>query len=203
MAAELGRNKSNFNTVATIGSSAVTGPATSAAKLGFDNFVTQTGVLPVALAGVVAPLNLCSQPLAQGSYTKHFGHTFSLQVSFNAPCFPKIWKTCSYTLTIASLSYNVDLNVGYKITCCGAAAWGQAAAQVCGSILGHTACASCSAAVTVVAGLTKNVIGSNCIYGLGVVAELKCTAAGITLFDFNAPFGWTVTAPCPPPNFPC
>ncbi len=203
MAAELGRSKANFNAVATIANTATAVAAPAAQPLGLGNFVTQTGVLPLAGINIVFPPNLCSQPLAQGTYTKHLGHTFSLQVSFNAPCIPKFWKTCHYTLTIASLSYSVDLNVGYKVTCCGASAWGQAAAQVCGSILGHTACASCSASITALAGVSKNVQGSNCIYGLGVVAELKCQAAGITVLDFVAPFGWTITAPCPPPGFPC
>lgn len=203
MAAELGRNKANFNAVATMANSAVAAPLPDTARVGIGNFVTQTAVLAVGPVVISAPANLCSQPLAQGSYTKHFGKTFSLQVSFNAPCIPKFWKTCHYTVTIASLSYNVDLNVGYKITCCGASAWGQAAAQVCGSVLGHTACASCTASIIGVAGLSKNAIGGQCSYGLGVTASLQCKVGSWTVLNVSAPFGWSVQGPCPPLNLPC
>lgn len=208
MAAELKRNTNNFNAVTTIANTAVDVPAAAAKKLGTGNFVTQTGVQPsAAVAVVTAPpaaltKGICSQPLAQGSYTKHLGSTFSLQVTINiwCPTWAHPFRTCPHTYTLASLMYAVDLNVGYTITCCGASAWGQAGAQVCGSIVGVTLCASCTASVTAVAGLTKNPSGSNCIYGLGVVAELKCKVGSITVLDYHVPYGWTITAPCPPPG---
>jgi hypothetical protein len=208
MAAELKGNTKNFNAVTTIANTAVDVPAAAAKKLGTGNFVTQTGVQPSAAVTVatakLATLTkgICSQPLAQGSYTKHLGQTFNLQVTIYiwCPTWSNPGRTCPHTYTLASLMYAVDLNVGYIVNCCGASAWGQAGAQVCGSIVGVTACASCTASVTAVAGLTKNPSGSNCIYGLGVVAELKCKVGSITVLDYHVPYGWTITAPCPPPG---
>jgi hypothetical protein len=208
MAAELKRNTKNFNAVTTIANTAVDVPGAAAKKLGTGNFVTQTGVQPsAAVAVVTAKLGtltkgICSQPLAQGSYTKHLSQTFSLQVTINiwCPTWTNPFRTCPHTYTLASLMYAVDLNVGYVVNCCGASAWGQAGAQVCGSIVGVTLCANCTASVTLVAGLTKNPSGSNCIYGLGVVAELKCKVGSVTVLDYHVPYGWTITAPCPPPG---
>jgi len=203
MAAELGRNKANFNAVATMANTAVAKELPDTAKPGKGNFVTQTAKLNLGPTAISVPANLCSQPFVQGSYTKHLGHSFSLQVSFSAPCVPKFWKTCQYTLTIANLSYNVDLNVGYKITCCGVSVWGQAGAQVCGSILGHTACASCTATIVGVAGLTKLPVGGQCSYGLGVTASLQCKVGSWTVLSVSASYGWSVLGPCAPINLPC
>jgi hypothetical protein len=200
MVAQLGSNKANFNAVATIANAAGTGTATTGAP-GFGNFVTQTGVWPAPTGVVMGPLNLCSQPLAHGSFTEHLGHSFSLQVTYTAPCFPKIWKTCTYTATIASLSYNVNLAVNYTLNCCSASASGQAAVQVCGSVLGIGACATCTATVNAAAAVSKTVSGASCNYTLGLQAVLKCTAAGITVLYVVAPFVWTITLPCPP--VPC
>jgi len=203
MASELQRNKANFNAVATIANSAVGSPLPDSAKLGIGNYVTQTGVRTATPTSIGLPANICSQPLVQGSYTKHFGQCFSLQVTFNAPCVPKFWKTCQYTVTLAGLCYNVDLSVGYKVTCCGASAWGQAGASVCGTVVGITVCAACTASLIGIAGLSRNAVGGQCTYGLGVVADLRCTFGGVTVMHVSYGYGWTFIGPCPPPNFPC
>ena len=113
------------------------------------------------------------------------------------------FRTCRKTFTLAGVSFSVDLTVGYKVTCCGATAFGQAAVQACASIVGISVCAKCTASVAGVAGLVKTSSGSSCSYGLGVNASLKCEFAGVTLLSLSAPFGWTITGPCPPAGFPC
>lgn len=207
MATQLNRKKTNFNAVTTIANSAqeiIDAKGTRAA----GNFVTQTGVL-ADLAGVSLGLpnipTLCKQPLAQGSFTKHFGHSFSLQVRLWVwcPTWSNPFRFCWKTYTLASVSFSVDLNVGYKVTCCGASAWGQAAVQACASIIGISVCASCTASITGVAGLSRSVSGSSCIYGLGINAALNCQFAGVTVLSLSAPFGWTITGPCPPAGFIC
>jgi hypothetical protein len=158
---------------------------------------------PAASAVTTIP-NLCAVPFAQGSFTKHFSYSFSLGVSFNAPCFPKVWKMCSYHLTIASVSFSANLNVGYKVNCCGASAWGQGSVQACGSILGHSACASCSATIVGVAGVSRTTgSGGSCNYGLGINASLVCKVGSSTVFSASAPFGYTIAGPCPPAVLPC
>jgi hypothetical protein len=147
--------------------------------------------------------NLCNSPLAQGSYSKHLGGSFPLTLRLRLPCWPRVWRMCTYTVSI-TLSYSFDLNVGYKVTCCGASAWGQAVAQACASALGVKVCAGCTGAVVGVAGLSKNpATGGNCAYGLGINASLKCTFGGATVFSGSNSWGYTVIAPCPPPNVPC
>ncbi|MDQ5840792.1 MAG: hypothetical protein M3537_06555, partial [Chloroflexota bacterium] len=99
--------------------------------------------------------------------------------------------------------FSVGLQVGYRITCCGAIAWGQAYVQACASILGRSVCAGCTAKVVGLAGISRSGSGSSCSYGLAVTAELKCTVAGLTVFYASVPYGWTITGPCPPPVLPC
>jgi hypothetical protein len=212
--AELLRDKKAFNSVVNIANSkqAVKGfrrSALNTKSVAAGNFETYVGKIDDALIGnIILPGNLCSRPLVQGSFTKHFGHSFSLKVTISLPCitgwkwgFIPIFGWCKHTYTIAGLSYNVDLNVGYKVTCCGGEAWGVASANVCATLLGITFCAGCSASIIGVAGIARTPSGGNCIYGLGLKAELKCTFAGITVLDVVVPFGYTLTGPCPP--LPC
>jgi len=177
------------------------------------------GKAPPPLRGVIVPQlvkipepfvittsvpNICSSPLAQGTFTKHFSHSFSLTVSFHAPCFPKVWKTCFYQFTIASVVFNLDINVGYKVNCCGASAWGLAAAQACATVVGKTFCATCTGSIVAVAGVSKNPVGAgNCAYGLGILAALVCKFGSSTVYSSSASFGWVVTGPCPPKILPC
>lgn len=218
MASAVSNNKGNFNAVATIASSGDNAPAVVTAlrepkkkaaappdvapavfKRAIGNFVAQTGVLP-DLVAVVTPIpNPCATPI-QGSFTKHFSKTFSLQVTLTVwcPTWTNPFRTCKKTYTLAGVSFNVDLSVGYRITCCGAVAWGQAAVQACASIIGISVCAGCTATITAVAGTGKSGSGSSCSYGLGLTAALKCTFAGVTVLNVSAPFGWTLTGPCLP-----
>jgi hypothetical protein len=209
MAAELNRRKANFNAVTTIANSARNVTEAKATKaVGY--FVPQTAVLP-DLVGVALTIpvlvwpKLCQQPLAQGSFTKHFGAQFNLTVTLTVwcPTWSNPFRTCLKTYTLAGVSFSVDVTVGYKVTCCGASAWGQAAVQACASLLGITFCANCTASITGVAGVAKSGSGSSCTYGLGINATLTCQFAGFTVLSLNAPFGWTVSGPCPPAGWIC
>jgi len=115
-------------------------------------------------------------------------------------CIP-IFGWCQHTYTIASLSYNVDLNIGYKVTCCGGAAWGFASANVCASLLGHQFCAGCTASIVGAVGIARTPVGDKCNYGIGLTAALKCTFGSITVLSVSYPFGFTLSGPCPP--LPC
>jgi hypothetical protein len=147
---------------------------------------------------------LCAGPLVQGVFTKHLSGSVSFTIAFHAPCFPKIWKTCWYEIPIGSLAYNLDVNVGYKVNCCGASVWGHVVAQACASALGHTACATIQGDITGVLGVSKTPgSGASCNYGLGVIASLQATFAGYTLFSASATFGYTINGPCPPKSLNC
>jgi len=206
MAKELSRSRANFNAVVDIANSATDVAASGGPKLAYGNFVTVTDRLADFLDLVVFPTppNLCERPI-QGSYTKHLSASFSLSVRITVwcPTWTNPFRTCTQTFTIASVTFSAGLQVNYRITCCGVTASGAAYAQICASIVGITVCASCSAKVTGVAGIAKSGSGSSCTYGLGVVAELKCTVAGVTVFQASAPYGWTITGPCPPASLPC
>jgi hypothetical protein len=212
------KNKNAFNSVVNIDNSrqlvktAATRGIMNDKSIARGKFETEIDTVPDPVVGNIGlPKNLCSTPFAQGSFTKHFGHSFSLRVTLTLPCikwggpfgchcipYPSL---CTNTYTLASLSYNVDLSVGYKVTCCGGSAWGFASANVCGSILGITVCAGCTASIIGAVGIARTPSGGNCIYGLGLNAQLKCTFAGITVLYVNVPFGYTFTGPCPP--LPC
>jgi len=156
------------------------------------------------LGTLVTPIpDLCSRPVAEGSFTKHFGDRVELKVNITywCPTWTDWWRTCTETVIIASASWSVDINVGYKVTCCGATVWGQGSVSVCASFLFLSACASCTATITGVAGVSRTPTATNCSYGLGITASLRCTLFGATIFSASAPFGWTITAPCPPANW--
>ena len=215
---ELLKNNNAFNSIVTIENSkqATTGVVSKNLKVGsvaLGKFETQVIKVDDAVVGNIAlPANLCSTPFAQGSFTKHFGHSFSLRVTIMLPCIKRwggpfgchcipIFGLCEHHYTIASLSYNVDLNVGYRLTCCGGEAWGFASANVCASLLGKTFCAGCSASIIGVVGIGRTPSGGKCTYGLGLRAELKCTFGPVTVLHVTYPFGYTFTGPCPP--LPC
>ena len=144
--------------------------------------------------------DLCDKPFAEGSFTKHFAKSVSLSVRIKYPCGIG-WggiEYCTKKITLAGVSFSIDVNVGYKVSCCGATVWGQAAAQVCATIVGISVCATCTATVTGVAGVSRTPVTSGCSYGVGINATLKCTLAGQTILSIGYPFGWTITGPCPP-----
>ncbi len=155
----------------------------------------------VEIGGVATTIrDLCDDPLAEGSFTKHFSHAISLSVKIKYPCGIG-WggiKWCTKKVTLAGISFSLAVNVGYKVTCCGATVWGQAAAQVCAKIVGIKVCATCTATITGVAGVSRTPVASGCSYGIGVNATLKCRLAGQTILSVAYPFGWTITGPCPP-----
>jgi hypothetical protein len=204
---ELSGNKANFNAIVNIANTGVVVPGGGGQSLSSQTvlkagFVPQTGVLIDNTIAATSILNLCSKPLVSGSFTRHFHKGFSLVVRIPYPCGIS-WdgiEWCHKNVTLAGLSFDLDVQVGYSVTCCGAVAYGQASAQVCGTILGFTECAGCTAQITGVAGFGRTGTGSGCTYGLGINAELKCTFAGYTIFDVQAPFGFNINGPCPPVN---
>ncbi len=204
---ELTRSRANFNAVVEIANSArdLVSVAGGGASTAAGNFVTIYDRFE-DLAPVVIPTpdDLCDRPI-EGKYTKHFSRSFSLSVriTYWCPTWTNWTRTCTKTVTLAGVSFSIGLEVGYRITCCGAIAWGQAYTQACGTIVGITLCASCSAKVIGVAGISRSGSGSSCTYGLGVTAELRCMVGGVTVFYASVPYGWTITGPCPPPVLPC
>jgi hypothetical protein len=206
MARELSRSRANLNTVVDIYNSAIDVVTEGGPKLAFGNYVTVVDRIVDVLDPVVTPTTptLCEQPV-QGRYTKHLGASFSLSVRLTVPCptWTNPFRTCTKTFTIAGVSFSVGLDVSYRITCCGATASGVAYAQACGTIVGITVCAACSATVNAVAGIGRSGSGSSCMYGLGVTAELKCTLAGTTVYRAFIPYGWSISGPCPPASLPC
>ncbi len=200
---ELNANKATLNAVLRIAKSAAGDD--DAVKFTAKSKVTASFVAVaervIDLPRIVTPIaGLCDGPLKQGSFTKHFARSLSLSVRIRYWC-PK-WndwdRMCTKTVTLASISFDVGVNVGYKINCCGATAWGQGYAQACATIVGFSVCASCVATITAVAGVSRTPAGSGCSYGLGINATLQCKFAGATILYLTWPFGWTVTGPCPP-----
>jgi hypothetical protein len=199
---ELNASKANRDYIVDVANTAVEASAVRslASLVPVAVIVPQVGVVSELIPVVTVIKDLCAVPFAQGTYTKHFFHSVALTVKIPYPCCS--WTSgchwCYSTVTIASASVSLDLNVGYKVTCCGATAWGQVGAQVCGSIFGVTACAGCTATIVGVAGVSRTPVATGCEYGLGVEAELKCTLAGHTILDLTYSFGWVVSGPCPP-----
>lgn len=200
---ELTASAATLNSIVRIAGSAVV--ADQGAALTANTKVTAAFVPMVDrvidLSTITIPIAaLCDAPIKQGSFTKHFSKSVSLSVKIKywCPTWTKPFRTCTKTVTLAGVSFTVAVNVGYKITCCGATAWGQGYAQACATIVGLSVCASCSATIIGVAGVSRTPVGSGCSYGLGINAVLQCKFAGATILYLSWPFGWTVTGPCPP-----
>jgi hypothetical protein len=203
---ELSKNKANFNAIVNIANTGLavrgsTGSALSSQTVLTAGFVTQTGLLgDFGVTAATTIPNLCSRPFAEGNFTKHFHKGFSLVVSipYWCPTWTNPFRTCRKNVTLAGLSLDLNVQVGYRVTCCGATAFGQASAQACATIIGISFCAGCTAKITGVAGIGRTGSGSNCVYGLGINAQLTCTFGGITVLNVQAPFGFNVSGPCPP-----
>jgi hypothetical protein len=207
-AGELKKSKNNFNAVVNIANSATSDKSTAPVRVASVSgaFVPVTGaaVDPVATT-VPSPNDICDHPL-EGSFTREISKSFNMSVRLYVwcPTWAKPWRWCWKTFVLAGVSFSVGLDVGYRVTCCGATAWGNAYAEACGTVVGIKVCASCSASVNGVAGIGRTPsTGDSCIYGLGLTAQLTCTLAGITVFAFAYSFGYNITAPCPPPQLPC
>jgi hypothetical protein len=205
---ELRKNKANFNSIVNISNSGVA--VDTASRQPLDGITVATGGWVPQTAIFIDPgeivttiPGLCDKPFVEGVFTKHFSRSFGLTVSLYVPCptwtNPFAW--CHQNFTIGSVSFSLDIQVGYRMTCCGTSAWGQANAQACGTIVGQTVCAGCTAKITGVTGVGRSETGNSCTYGIGVNAQLKCIFAGITVFDVQAPFGFNVNGPCPPAGF--
>lgn len=208
---DLAKNEKAFNSIVNIANTGVTVKGAKqgdldAKTISKGSFIPQLAKLVDKTNGSFAlPKNLCQTPFAQGSFTKHFSYSFVLRVSLTVWC-PTFWhpfRTCDVTYDIAGASLNVDLNVGYRVTCCGGQAWGSASVNACVSVLGIQFCAGCNASLVGAIGISRAGSGSNCTYGLGLTAELRCTFAGVTVFFIRVPFGYTLTGPCPSPLIPC
>ncbi|MBN8570401.1 MAG: hypothetical protein J0M18_12285 [Ignavibacteria bacterium] len=208
-AQELSKDEKAFNSIVTI---ANTGEPVKGAKaitldsrtVTIGSFVPQLAILPDKLIGnIPLPANLCKTPLAQGSFTRHFSYAVTLRVTFRVWCgtWRDPFRMCDRTYNVAGASLNINLNVGYRVTCCGGTAWGSASANACVTFLGATLCAGCNASIVGAVGISRSGSGSRCTYGLGLTADLRCTFAGITVFYLRVPFGYTLTGPCPP--LPC
>lgn len=200
---ELTASRANLNTVVRLASTAA--PVAGSAALTARTAVTASFVPTVGTVRDLSDLvthiaDLCDDPIAQGSFTKHFARSISLSVKIRywCPTWTNPFRTCTKTFTIAGVSFSIGVTVGYKVNCCGATAWGQAHAQVCATIVGISVCASCTATITGVAGVSRTPVSGGCSYGLGITAVLQCKLAGATILNLSWPFGWTVTGPCPP-----
>jgi hypothetical protein len=211
-AKDLAGNKRHLETVARIANSRVVKEEKTVSQAGarrglIGDLGTLAGSFETVTTRIIDPNlltiaipNLCSQPFAQGTFTRHWSHSWSLTISFPYPCptWTNPFRICWSTVTIASVSVNVGLSVGYRVSCCGASAWGQAYAQACGSVAGITKCVGCTATVVGVAGFARTPVGSQCNYGLGINASIQCQVFGATVFSASWPFGYTITGPCPP-----
>jgi hypothetical protein len=199
---ELNANKENRDAVITIWNSGLDAVETSftSARPPVASFVPSTGVF-IDPASIITPISdLCDEPISEGSFTKHFSYSIALKVRVPYPCGIS-WKGikwCYKTVTLAGVSFSFGVNVGYRVTCCGATVWGQAGAQVCATIVGIKVCAQCTGTIVGVAGVARTPVSTGCQYGLGINATLRCTLAGATILNISYPFGWTITGPCPP-----
>lgn len=202
---ELAQNKANFNTIVKMSNSgvAVSSEALTTQSALKGGWVPQTGLLLDNVITTTVIPGLCSVPLKEGRFTKHFSKSFSLtvRIPYWCPSWTNPFKVCHKNITVAGASFSVDVSVGYRVTCCGATAWGRASAEACVTIVGLRFCAGCTATITGVAGFGRTGSGNNCTYGLGINAQLKCTFGGATVLNLQAPFGWNITAPCPPAGF--
>jgi len=171
-------------------------PATKATA----KFIPAIQVLP-SVTPILTKVPACNQTF-QGTFTRHFAYTYSWVITISFPCgltgFPPKVKWCSKSVTLATVTVSLNLNVGYKIVnCCSATVWGAVTGQVCVG----SRCLTCTAAVAGVAIISKTASGSSCNYALGIQASLVCKIAGFTICSLSYPFGWNVYGPCPP--LPC
>ena len=212
---ELKRSNNNFNAVVTISNTGVATPgkklaattrATTAISAPTGSFVPQVGAaVDPSVTLAMAAASFCDHPL-EGSFTKDISKSFEMKTSLYVwcPTWSAPWRWCWKTFVLAGVSFRVGLDVGYRVSCCGASAWGRAYAEACGTIIGIKVCAGCTASVYGVAGIGRTQsTGGDCSYGLGLTAQLNCVLAGIPVFAFAYSFGYTVTGPCPPPELKC
>lgn len=195
-------NKKALNAVVRMANTAVSGTSSglTANTSALAAFVPAIDGSIDRVDTVTEILDLCDDPIAEGSFTKHLTRSFSLTVRLKGwcPTWTNPFRMCWRTYTVAGVSFSLNVSVGYRINCCGVTAWGQAYAQACATLVGTSVCAACSATVAAVGGVSRTPIGSRCEYGVGLAAALECTLFGQTVFSASVPFGWIVSGPCPP-----
>lgn len=173
----------------------------------FSALVIPHAILDAAAnTGVIdAPSNICDTPL-EGTYTQHYSNSLSLDVRFRywCPSWRHPTRMCTGTVTLAAVGFNIGLNVGYRVSCCGAAIWGNGYVNACGTVMGITACAGCSATIVGVGGIARTPLSrGRCDFGLGANASITCKVGSITVFYISYTFGFALRGPCPPSPLPC
>lgn len=208
MAKLLLSNKKNYAEALKISQSGKKGVAGVLSSSSVANaVVVATSVADVAPAAnaMYVLSDLCDSPI-QGAFTQQYSASFDLVVRYTVwcPTWTKPWRTCRRSITLAGIGVNMGINVGYRVTCCGASVWGSGYVNACGTVIGITKCAGCRATVAAVGGVGRTPIsGGQCSYGLGAVANITCSIGGITVFSATYSFGWTINGPCPPKQLPC
>lgn len=208
MASTLTKNKKAYAEALNMASTArseVTKKLTATASI--NAFIIPQTAYDVAknFGAIDVLTDICSEPI-EGSFTQQYSNSFSLVVRYTywCPTWTNPFRTCTGSITLAGVSFSMGINVGYRITCCGAAVYGSGYVNACGTIIGITACAGCRATVVGVAGIGRTPLSNGqCQYGLGATANITCSAGGITVFSAGFTFGWTVVGPCPPSPLPC
>lgn len=163
------------------------------------------GEMPIATAVtetvedlVDAYFELCEHPI-EDSYKWNYTFEFAWKIKLKIWC--PTWfnpsRFCWTTFTIAGISAGISLDVGYRISCTGASAWGLAGAYTCATLLNIRYCFECKAEVVGVLGFTDLSDTGDCVYGAGVSCEFSCTWKGIPVAFLTAGIGLVVKAPCP------
>jgi hypothetical protein len=163
------------------------------------------GEIPVA-TGVVetvedlaeAYFELCKHPIEDSYKWKYtFNWAWQIRLKIWCPTWFEPLRFCWTTFTIAGISAGISLDIGYRISCTGASAWGLAGAYTCATLLGIQYCFECKAEVVGVLGFTDLSDTGECVYGAGVNCEFSCTWRGIPVVFLAAGIGLVIKAPCP------
>ena len=146
--------------------------------------------------------NLCTNPIEdQFVATVSYSFGWSVRLKVWCPVSYNPFRFCWTTFTLAGVSVSFALDVGYRISCTGAVAWGIAEVQACATILGIRLCAVCTATVNGVLGFNEIGDSGTCLYGAGLSAGVVCTFAGIPIFMAEFPIGLSIEADCPDIDF--
>ncbi|MHA2208420.1 MAG: hypothetical protein ACXABV_04565 [Candidatus Thorarchaeota archaeon] len=147
---------------------------------------------------VEAYLELCRNPI-EDIYEWVYKFEFSWKISLKiwCPTWFDPFRFCWTTFTIAGISTTISLEVGYRISCTGASAWGLASARTCATLLGIAYCFECTAEVVGVLGFTEVSDTGGCVYGAGVNCEFRCYWLGLPVAFLTAGIGLVIKAPCP------
>ena len=140
--------------------------------------------------------DICSQPLASGAlldYSYYVSYDWTEDIPYPCPTWRKPWKICWKTVTLFTFELNVEISIGYEITCTGGSAWAYGDA----STTLYDLTMSCSVGGTAVIGAAETREGNSCKYGFGITAHIGCQILGISFGGDYPVAGLLVTAPCP------